>query len=159
MNVGQGLHASSLLYVAPTPSPFSLGAGQWVKASVVDGRILEHSKTWISVVFSVAVRFLYTKGCIREKRPCSWGLYLMHCSLCVYVLLFPPPWLAYPGTERYLIPLEYTQVMLLSFRRISTHEEHLALKDIPSYFVTQFPNGPEGSRKENFVPSQHFLPP
>lgn len=49
--------------------------------------------------------------------------------------------------------------MLLSSRRISTHEEHLALKDIPSYFVTQFLNGPEGSRKENSVPSQHFLPP
>ena len=49
--------------------------------------------------------------------------------------------------------------MLLSSRSISTHEEHLALKDIPSYFVTQFLNGPEGFRKENFVPSQHFLPP
>lgn len=87
--------------------------------------------------------------------PLSYAL----LSLCVYVLLFPPAWPAYPGTESCLISLEYSQVMLLSSRRISTHEEHLALKDIPSHFVTQFPNGPEGSRKENFVPSQHFLPP
>ena len=75
------------------------------------------------------------------------------------VLLFPPPWLAYPRTESYLASLEYAQVMLPSSRWISTHEEHLALRDIPTYFVTQYPNGPEGSRKENFVPSQHCVPP
>ena len=64
------------------------------------------------------------------------------------VLLFPPPWLAYPRTESYLASLEYAQVMLPSSRWISTYEEHLALRDIPTYFVIQYPNGPEGSRRE-----------